>query len=186
MRYYIGVLFFCFILVSCNRGTDEVIILSNEAEAKIKLNENIFYGINSDPNFYISNNEYTVIEHFQEAIPAFGLYKSFYSLDVSNDDFFISIKNNALETVFICNKTNEHPLGEYIGRNINEVKSILGKEDWSYNSSYNNEYLYFDINEHNDYIRIATYDTNDENIIFIEIGVDNYFIKKIWGLMVDE
>jgi hypothetical protein len=187
MRYYIGILFSCFILVSCSRYADEVIIVSKDVEIKKQITENIFYGINSDPIFYIINKEYIVKEYFQEAIPipAFGIYQSFYSLTARNDALTISFKNNVLETVDIYNNTNEHPLGEYIGRNINEVKNILGEEDRirNINDSYS-EHLYFVINDNNDYIRIVTYDVNDENIISIQIGVDNNFrfINDIWNL----
>jgi hypothetical protein len=178
MKFSVGILFFCFVIASCNKSTDGVILSSNDAETRKYINENIFYGINLDQNYYIQNNEYIVEEYFQESIPAFGVNHDIHGFMAKNDDLIVSFANNILENVYINNKTNKHFLGNYIGKNINEINSIIGKEDWNYN----NIYVYYNLNGNNNYIKIVTLGNNGENISYIEIGADNGLIKKTLGI----
>ncbi|MDR0322059.1 MAG: hypothetical protein LBI28_11195 [Treponema sp.] len=177
MKYCAGILFFCLILVSCDRSAYEEIIFSGDVETRKHISENIFYGINPDINYYINNSEYYVDESFREAIPELGIQHYFTAY---KDGIIIEFANNIIEAVYIYKNTNEHILGKYIGKNIDEIKNILGKADWNYR----NLYLYFNINENDDYIKIVAY--TDGEIYRIEIGADNKFMKAMYGINVDE
>jgi hypothetical protein len=168
MKYCAGILFFCLILVSCDRSAYEEIIFSGDEETRKHINENIFYGINPDPNHYIDNSEYNVEEFFREAEPEFGINHAYYFY-ASNDDIGIGFVNNILFGVNIFKNTNEHILGKYIGKNINEINNILGKLGKT-DEVIRNNYMYWNINDNNDWIQIVTYTNGDIYYIGIWSG----------------
>ncbi|MDR0322058.1 MAG: hypothetical protein LBI28_11190 [Treponema sp.] len=181
MRYYLGILFFCLILVSCDRSAYEEIIFSGDVETRKHISENIFYGINPDPNYYIDNDEYNVTERNIWEAPEFDRNQNpYYYFTAFNDDITIEFVNNILETVGIWNNTNEYILGKYIGKNIEEINNILGKANYNYG----NFYLYSNFNENNGCIEIITY--TDGDIYYIVIRADNKINKELLGLNVDE
>jgi hypothetical protein len=150
MRHFLIAIFMVFFLISCNKKTEnndisktsiehndnitevgkneaqEIFLFLDDEEIKKIINENIFYGINTDPNYYMNNNKYTVEYDFDEEDPEMGIAQDTNFIFAYNNYITISFANNMLTKVYITKKTDIHFLGKYIGENINLLDEIFG------------------------------------------------------------
>jgi hypothetical protein len=110
-------------------------VLTNDDILKY-LNEDIFFGLNTDPNYYIDNEDYSIdYEHFEEE-PELGIMQDTDLMTAANDYIEIGFANNMLIDVTIKKKTGQHFLGMFIGEDVNDVITILGDDYWHQDRAY--------------------------------------------------
>ena len=140
-----------------------------DEEIKKIISENVFYGINTEPDYYINNNEYTVEYNFEEEDSYMGIAQDTYSIWVYNDYIRIAFANRMLISVYITKKTDIHFLGKYIGENINEVDELFGDVyRWQQDRSHSYSIINNDIAH---FVQLLTINKDSEIINGIEVGV---------------
>ena len=138
-------------------------------EIKKIISENIFYGINTDPNYYINNNKYTVEYDFDKEDSERGIAQDTNYMWAYNDYITISFANNVLMGVHIIKKTDMHFLGKYIGENINEIDGVFGNVyKWQLNRSQS-----YSIKNNDVYYAVQVIRMNSDSDIIhsIDIGI---------------
>ncbi|QQO07837.1 hypothetical protein [Breznakiella homolactica] len=100
------------------------------------VNEDIFFGIHSDPNYYINNDDYAIeYKHLPED-PGSGIMQDTDLIIARNDYMDIEFANNVLINVTIKKKTGLHFFGRFIGEDIHDVINILGDNYWHQDRAY--------------------------------------------------
>jgi hypothetical protein len=110
-------------------------VLTNDDVLKY-LNEDVFFGLNTDPSYYIDNEDYLInYEHFEEE-PELGIMQDTDLMTATNDYIEIEFANNMLINVTIKKKTGQHFLGMFIGEDVNDIITILGDDYWHQDNAY--------------------------------------------------
>lgn len=157
--------------VSSNETDEEKVFVSlSDEEIRKMIYENIFYGINRDPNFYINNKKYTIEYDFDKEDLDGGIAQDTNYMWIDNDCMRISFANNMLISVEIIKKTDMYFLGKFIGENISEIDKIFEEEvmKWQHERT-----IAYEIknNKINYGVDVTILDKYNEKIQNIRIGI---------------